>query len=282
MMPGLEAFRLDGQVAVVTGAGGLLGPHHCAALAEAGALVVAVEPDLERAAAAKRAASEAVVERIHPWALDVCDETAVQAACAAVAGRWGRVQVLLNNAALNDKVEDPVSASSAASVAAHASALPNFPLALFERYLRINLSGTFLMCKHFGAHMAAAGGGSIINVASTYALVGPDQRLYRDRDGKQRFFKSVAYPASKAGVLGLTRALATYWGEQGVRVNTLTPGGVDGGQDADFAARYAARTPLGRMAQPEDYRGAVLFLASAASGYMTGGNLVVDGGWTAW
>lgn len=267
----LNHFRLDNRVAIVTGAAGLLGRQHCHALAEAGAHVVAV--DLHAAGA------QAVVEALpgRPLALsgDLTDRSVTEKLRDAVLARFGRVDVLVNNAALNDKVEGHAGPARQAR-------FENYPLEMFRRVMESNVTSAFLCSQQFAPVMAANGGGSIINIASTYALVGPDQRLYQPADGEQTFYKSAAYPTAKAALLGLTRFLAAYYGSAQVRANCLTPGGVENGQDREFVDRYEARTPMARMAAPDDYQGALLFLASDASRYMTGGNIVVDGGFTAW
>jgi NAD(P)-dependent dehydrogenase (short-subunit alcohol dehydrogenase family) len=263
-----EAFSLRGRTALVTGAAGLLGRRHCAVLAAAGAQVIAVDLDAQRCAAVAREVGQGCV----PYAADVTDAEALRALRAYVLDGWERLDVLVNNAALDDKVE-----GARAAVAAE-----DFPLDEWERALRVNVTGVFLCCQVLGAVMLAAGRGSIVNVASTYALVAPDPSLYLQPDGAPLLHKSPAYSTSKAALLGLTRHLAAAWGARGVRVNALSPGGVENGQATWFVERYAARTPLQRMAAPGDYAGALLFLASDASSYMTAANVVVDGGFTAW
>jgi NAD(P)-dependent dehydrogenase (short-subunit alcohol dehydrogenase family) len=272
-----DAFSLAGRVAVVTGAAGLLGRRHAAALARAGAHVVAA--DLAGAPAEAAAELAAGLARSHAREmlavpLDVTSPESVAALRDAVLARFGRLDVLVNNAALDEKVEGP-GQGELLRVESH-------PLALWEASLRVNVTGTFLCCQALGGEMARQGGGAIVNLGSTYGVVAPDPALYRRADGTQVFWKSAAYPTAKGAVLALTRHLAAYWGSAGVRVNALSPGGVFNGQEAEFVARYAARTPLGRMADPGDYEGALVFLASDASRYMTGANLIVDGGWTAW
>jgi len=267
-----DFFSLADRVAIVTGAAGLLGRRHCHALAAVGARVVAVDVRAEACAELARELVDVHGGVTWSWACDVADAHAVETLCREVVGWSGRIDVLVNNAGLDDKVE-----ASAGPVR-----FEDYPLALWERSLRVNLTGPFVCCQKIGARMAEQGGGSIINIASTYGIVAPDQSLYRDGDGRQAFIKSAAYPAAKAAVLALTRYLAAYWGAAGVRVNALSPGGVQNGQDPAFVSRYAARTPLGRMACPDDYEGALVFLAGDGSRYMTGANLVVDGGFTAW
>jgi len=267
----MTLFSLANKTAIVTGACGLIGRQHCAALAEAGANVVVADLDL---AAATAVAAQLPGGPHLPLAVDVTSPDSLAAARDAALARFGHLDVLVNNAAINDMFENP-------ALAADLSKFENFPLTTWQKSLEVNVTGIFLAAQVFGTPMAAQGHGSIINVASTYGIVGPDQSIYRNAQGEQTFFKSPSYPATKGAVISFTRYLAAYWGAAGVRVNTLSPGGVENSQDEFFVRQYSAKTPLGRMAAATDYQGAVVFLASDASAYMTGANLVVDGGWTA-
>ena len=262
---------LQGRIAVVTGAAGLIGKAHCEALADAGATVIACDLDQNAATAAV----EQLGASHQGIALNITDAAAVHRVCDHVHERHGRIDILVNNAAINDMVEQP-------ALDFDVSQFEHFPIAMWRRVLDVNVTGMFLCCQIIGATMAQRQSGSIINIASTYGIVAPDQSLYRGPDGTQRFFKSAAYPVSKAAVIMLTKYLATYWGHRNVRVNALSPGGVANGQDPFFMEQYERRTPLGRMAAVTDYQGALIYLAGDASAYMTGHNLVVDGGWTAW
>jgi len=267
----MTLFDLTNKTAIVTGACRLIGRQHCAALAAAGAHVVVA--DIDQQAAEKVAASLPGGPHL-PLVVDVTHPDSLAAARDQIIKQFGHIDVLVNNAAINDMFENP-------ALAADLSKFENFPLATFRQVLEVNVTGVFLAAQVFGTPMAAQGHGSIINVASTYGIVGPDQSIYRNEAGEQTFYKSPSYPMTKGAVVNFTRYLAAYWGPRGVRVNTLSPGGVENSQDAFFVRQYSAKTPLGRMAAPTDYQGAVVFLASEASAYMTGANLVVDGGWTA-
>jgi NAD(P)-dependent dehydrogenase (short-subunit alcohol dehydrogenase family) len=266
-----DLFSLKEKVAIVTGGLGLLGKHHCHALAEAGANVIVC--DLDESECANFAATLSVLSL--GISVDITNKKSVQDLRRKVLSNYGKIDILVNNAALNDKFEDPLSVLED-------SKFENYPVEMFRKSLNVNVTGMFLCSQVIGSEMAMKGYGSIINVASTYGIVAPDQSIYKNENGEQTFYKSAAYPVTKGAVISFTRFLATYWANKGVRVNTLSPGGVQDNQEEFFVKNYSNKTPLGRMARPTDYKGALVFLASDASSYMTGANLIVDGGWTAW
>jgi NAD(P)-dependent dehydrogenase (short-subunit alcohol dehydrogenase family) len=259
------------RVVVLTGAAGLLGRRYAAALVEAGARVALVDV---RGGAVKELAGELDASRVEPIEADVGERDAVRSMVARTCERFGRVDVLVNNAAIDPKFDR-------ATAAEHDARFEDFPLELWNQALGVNLTGMFLCAQAVAPAMLAQGAGVIVNIGSMYGMVGPDQRLY-ETTAARPVFKPVTYAVTKSAVYGLTRYLATYWAGKNIRVNALTLGGVEHEQDAGFVQRYSARVPLGRMARPDEYCGALLFLASDASSYMTGANLVVDGGWTAW
>ena len=266
----MDLFSLGGKVAIVTGACGLLGTQHCEALAAAGAQVVVADLDEAR--------SQELAVRLGAdhfgIGVDVTSKESLQQARQRVLDRYQGIDILVNNAAINDMFENPL-------MAGQQSMFEHYPLEMWDRSWKVNVSGVFLCSQVFGGVMAEQGSGSIINIASTYGIVAPDQGIYRNESGEQTFYKSPSYPVTKSAVIGFTRFLASYWGNRNVRVNTLSPGGVENHQEPFFKINYANKTLLGRMAAPTDYQGAIIFLASDASAYMTGANLVVDGGWTA-
>lgn len=266
-----KLFPLQEKIAIVTGAAGLLGKQHCFALAEAGATVIAC--DLDGNGCIKIA--EKIGNNSVGKTLDISAAASIKKLRKEILKDFGSIDILVNNAAINDHFD---SAASAFEL----SRFENYPLALWQKSLDVNITGTFLCCQILGSEMASNNHGSIINIASTYGIVAPDQSLYKDKNGNQVFYKTIAYPVSKAAVISLTKYLAAYWGKEGVRVNSLSPGGVENRQDPSFIENYSKRTPLGRMAKPSDYKGALVFLASDASSYMTGANLVIDGGFTIW
>ncbi|MGZ3757260.1 MAG: SDR family oxidoreductase [Mucilaginibacter sp.] len=266
----MDIFSLKDKTAIVTGALGLIGKKHCEALAMAGAHVVVADVD---EAKAKQFALE-LGEGHLGVGIDVSNKASLENALVEIQSKYDTIDVLVNNAAIDDKFENP-------AMAKEFSAFENYPLEAFQRSINVNITGVFLCSQVFGSVMAEQGSGSIINVASTYGIVGPDQSIYRNECGEQTFYKSAAYPVTKGAVINFTRFLAAYWGNKGVRVNTLSPGGVENNQNEFFIHNYSAKTLLGRMAKSSDYQGALLFLASEASAYMTGANLIVDGGWTA-
>jgi len=267
----MEMFSLKNRTAIVTGALGLIGREHCKALSDAGANVIVADLDESECIEFARLLSTESIG----IALDVTDPESIKKLRDKVLEKFVHIDVLVNNAAINDMFENP-------KTAAEQSKFENYPLELWQKSIDVNLTGVFLCSQILGTEMAKQKSGSIINIASTYGITAPDQSLYIKEDGTQSFYKPPAYSATKGAVIAFTKYLAAYWGKDGVRVNTLTPGGVENNQDEFFIEKYSSNTPLGRMAKPTDYKGALIFLASDASSYMTGANLIVDGGWTAW
>lgn len=271
-----KKFDLTGRVAVVTGGAGLLGVEFCRTLAEAGAAVAVVDLN---PASANGTADTLKKNGYNALAVstDITQPDSVHAMVEKVLAEFGRLDILVNSAALDPKF-DP----DAAKKGIAPGAFENYPLDQWNAALNVNLTGTFLVTQACVKPMLAQGKkGSIVNICSTYGLNGPDQRIYI-KDGQRVAFKPVYYTVTKAGVLGFTKYLAAYYAGTEIRVNALTPGGVFNNHEDYFVKNYSAKTILGRMANKDEMNGALLFLASDASSYMTGNNVVVDGGWTAW
>jgi 2-deoxy-D-gluconate 3-dehydrogenase len=269
----LDNFRLNGRVAIVTGGVGLLGKEFTKTLAQSGASVIVGDID--------QSAAEEMIEslpfenlKVEFFPLDVTDPTSIESMSEFIKSKFGQIDILVNSAALDPKF-DPEHEEE------QTNKFEDFSLSAWTEAIDVNLTGMFLVTQAVARVMATHGEGSIINICSTYGLVAPDQRIYQ-RLGEPARFKPVYYSATKAGVLGFTRYLAAYYAGTKIRVNALSPGGVYAGHDDEFVEAYSARTILGRMAREDEMNGALLFLASDASSYMTGTNLVVDGGWTAW
>ncbi len=272
--PGM--FDLSGRVAILTGGAGLLGRQYSRTLASAGAKVVIADLDGDRAAETADATSRETGSEAVGVPVDVTIRKDVDRMVATARERWGRVDILINNAAIDPKFDADVADQNAKT-------FEEYPQSLWDKSLDVNLTGAFLCSQAVGRVMMAARRGVVVNISSTYGVVAPDQRLYqRDGEEQQTLFKPAAYAVTKAGIAHLTRYLATYWAKYNIRVNTLSPHGIYNSQDEQFVRRYAERSPLGRMARPDEMNGPLLFLVSDASSYMTGANLIVDGGWTAW
>jgi NAD(P)-dependent dehydrogenase (short-subunit alcohol dehydrogenase family) len=251
-----DLFSLENRVAVVTGGAGQLGGEIARGLEGRGARVAVFDVAAER------------------FRVDVTDRSAIEAATEEVTREWGVPHVLINAAALDSPPDAP---------AEEVGPFESYPEQSFDQVMEVNVKGTFLSCQVVGARMAAEGRGSIVNVSSVYGMLSPVQDLYGfRRRGGEEFFKPVAYSVSKSALYNLTRYLATYWAKSGVRVNTLTLAGVANEQPREFVEAYTSRIPVGRMADVREVVGPVVFLASDASSYVTGANLVVDGGWSAW
>jgi len=269
-------FDLTGRVAVITGGAGLLGQQHAEAIAGAGGIPVLADISLVSVDPHSLAFKEHFGDKAFATKTDITKLESVKALLAEVLNRYGRVDILINNAANNPKMEKTADVEF--------SRLENFPLKQWEADLSVGLTGAFLCSQVIGSEMVKHKRGVIVNVASDLAVIAPDQRLYRKPNlpADQQPVKPVTYSVVKTGLIGLTRYLATYWADAGIRVNAISPGGIYNNQPDEFVQRLANLIPLGRMANANEYQAAILFLCSDASSYMTGTNLVIDGGRSCW
>jgi NAD(P)-dependent dehydrogenase (short-subunit alcohol dehydrogenase family) len=269
-------FDLTGRVAVITGGTGLLGQQHAEAIARAGGIPIMADIRINEVNPQSQEWKERFGEKACAIQTDITDPKSVNDLLSAVLDRFGRVDILINNAANNPKMENKADVEF--------SRLEFFPPEQWDADLNVGLKGAFLCSQVIGSEMARRKQGVIVNVASDLAVIAPDQRLYRKPglpEDKQPV-KPVTYSVVKTGLIGLTRYLATYWADSGIRVNAISPGGVYNNQPDDFVERLSQLIPLGRMANANEYQAAILFLCSDASSYMTGTNLVVDGGRSCW
>ena len=263
-------FDVSQQIVLITGVSGQLGGEYAKAFLDRGARVAGL--DVRPSAGSEALATQYPVNYLF-CSSDVTAKASLQQALNEIVTKFGTPTILINNAAIDSPPSAPPEENGP---------FEDYPEASWDKVIDVDLKGVFLSCQVFGAAMSKAGKGSIINIASIYGVVSPDQNLYEYRRKRgEVFYKPAAYSASKSGILNLTRYLAVYWAKQGVRVNSLTIAGVFNNQEQAFLDVYCGRIPVGRMANADDYNGAVLFLASEASRYMTGTNLVIDGGWTA-
>jgi NAD(P)-dependent dehydrogenase (short-subunit alcohol dehydrogenase family) len=271
-------FDLSSRVAVITGGAGLLGVRHAEAIAEMGGIPVLVDLDGERAKTQAAEISTAYDVQATGLAADITQPEAVSGTLNTILDAFSRVDILINNAAHNPKIE------TSGPIGSHWSRLEHFSPELWNRDLAVGLTGAFICSQVVGSEMARRGQGVILNIASDLGVIAPDQRIYRQPDlpDKEQPVKPVTYSVVKHGLIGLTRYLATYWSDRGIRVNALSPGGVYDSQDEAFVKRLTNLIPLGRMARPDEYKAAIVFLVSDASSYMTGANVSIDGGRTVW
>lgn len=261
---------ISNKIAVVTGSLGLLGREFCYTLAEAGSSVVVCDIDKKKCADFAAQLGDGHFSQ----GFDISRKDQVEFSYSKIMEKYGRIDILVNNAAINEKVE------SSEKTSIEQSKFENLDLEIWNSMWQTNVTGLMLCCQVFSQAMLHQNSGSIVNIASTYGVVAPLQNLYKTDAGEQLYYKSACYPVNKAAVIALTKYLASYFGPTGVCVNALSPGGIENGQSSEFIANYASRTPAGRMAKTTDFRDAILFLANAANSYMTGQNLIVDGGFT--
>jgi len=267
-------FDVRERVIVVTGGLGQLGEQFTRTLLERGARVALLDIRADETLVQKKFGDTFSRQQLLVIESDVTTRASIERALEEITAQWGTPYGLVNNAALDSPPNAPIEENGP---------FETYPETSWDKVMDVNVKGVIQCCQVIGGAMANAGRGSIINISSIYGLVSPDQRIYEYRRQRgETFFKPVAYSVSKSALLNLTRYLATYWADKNVRVNTLTFAGVFNHQDTEFLNHYTPKVPLGRMARSDEYNGAIVFLLSDASSYMTGSNVVLDGGWTAW
>ncbi|MHA1313172.1 MAG: SDR family oxidoreductase [Candidatus Helarchaeota archaeon] len=268
----IKLFDLTGKIAIVTGGLGQLGTQYTKILLEAGAKVAVFDIKIDKLNSFYLSNKDN--PNLEIIKVDITKKKSIKDGTKNVIEKFGVPSILINNAALDTPPGNP---------AAENGPFEEYPESFLDKTYAVNLKGMIFCCQVIGKIMAENQHGSIINISSIYGYISPDQRIYEylEKDGN-KFFKPISYSVTKAAVLNLTRYLATYWAGKKVRVNSLTLGGVFNNQDEEFLKGYCQRVPLGRMANEDEYNGAILFLASDASSYMTGSNLIIDGGFTAW
>lgn len=270
-----QLFRLDGRVGVITGGAGMLGMKHAEAIAEVGGIPVLWDVNEARLHAGVAALHSRFGEGASGYVLDITAQSEVERVAAATVKSKGHVDILINNAAMTvETTRTP----------GYFKPFEEYDVELWERALKVSLTGAFLCTQAIGRYMKAQGGGVILNIASDVGVISPDHRIYRpDKDYPGTLFNTpISYSVAKAGLISFTRYLATYWAKDNIRVNALSPAGVYTNQDEGFVKRLTNLIPMGRMATKDEYKGAVVFLVSDASAFMTGFNVIMDGGRTAW
>ena len=276
-MNSLKKFKLDGKVCIITGGAGFLGRKHAEAVLDGEGLPVILDIDIEKLKEARKYLKNEYNQDIGAFKVDITLKKQLEAVCKKIISKYGSMDVLINNASNNPKVEDGMGKHNW-------TRFENFPEKIWDKDISVSVKGAFLCSQIFGSIMAESNRGVILNVSSDLGIIAPDQRIYEKKNLKEdeQMIKPVTYSVAKHALIGLTRYLATYWAKKGIRVNAICPGGVYSKQDKEFLKRLTNIIPMGRMAHVDEYKAAILFLISDASSYMTGSTLVIDGGRTCW